>query len=664
MRFLALLLSLNLSLLSAFAAPPPLPPHPRLLLTPVRAAAITALLSLNSQAASYFRNLTAQADAQLPFPPALRPPDDGNVLGAARLALVRTYIFGALWRLTRNESYAARGLAEVLCYTTVWSDWQPDANALITGELSHAAAIGLDWLYDYMNVSTRTNIIAGLMERGVTPFASKFATGDWWVCASTNWCSVTNSGAGLAALALSGEEGVPPLLISDLLTNATRNAKCSSAAPPALGTGSGLAPDGAWWEGPMYSGYVLRYIIPFATALGAVTRDMSLLDLPGLVDAPFFQVASMDAQSRYFNWGDSIESQETLSMLLATADRSHNNNWGGGEAFALRSRLDMNPVSVDNTDTANCSSCSMEYINSLLFFSAQGNVTERDALPLDVAYPEKMVALLRSSWQVNGTFVGFRAGANCSWFHGDLDAGSFVYTWRGVRWISDLGSDNYGLPGYFGGGRFNWYRKNSRGHNTLQFNNSVHDGASCVGTDLSLAPATFLAAFASTASNARIFPAPSTHPLSVCPLSPTEAVCAVSNLTGAFALQGVVSAARTLTLDAATRSVITVSDRWVLVGGGGSVNAQLPSIVTAALHTFTNVTLAADGMSALMQQGDSTVTVSIGSESPCVGSAVTFSLNAVNLAPPQHPTDGLTRIDISMDPRTCTGIDVVIAPLM
>lgn len=87
----------------------------------------------------------------------------------------------------------------------------------------------------------------------------------------------------------------------------------------------------------------------------------------------------------------------------------------------------------------------MEYINALLFFSAVGDAAARDALPLDLAYPEKMVALFRSSWAPNGTFVGFRAGSNCSWYHGDMDAGSFVYTWGGQRWVSELGADNYGL---------------------------------------------------------------------------------------------------------------------------------------------------------------------------------------------------------------------------
>jgi hypothetical protein len=249
----ALLRALACAALAAASAP--LPPHPRLLLTPARADAILSTIATNAQAASYFRNLTAQAAAHLPLPPVPRPADGGNVLGAARLALVRTYIFGAMWRLTRNATFAARGVAEVLCFTTQWSDWQPVANALVMGELSHAAAIGIDWLADAdaMDNSTRAAIVAGLVARGAAPFAAAYAAGVaggyWWVCASTNWCSVTNSGSGLAALALLGEAGAPSY-VGDLLANATRFVKCSAAAPAALGTGGGLS-DSGWWEGAM-----------------------------------------------------------------------------------------------------------------------------------------------------------------------------------------------------------------------------------------------------------------------------------------------------------------------------------------------------------------------------------------------------------------------------
>ena len=145
-------------------------------------------------------------------------------------------------------------------------------------------------------------------------------------------------------------------------------------------------------------------MVPFATALAAVAGDASLLALPGLLDAPLFQVASMDAQWRYFNWADCVETQETLAMLLATAERGGY----GGAAFALRSRLDASTAPLLNVSV--CSSCSMEYVNALLFFSSAGDAAARDALPLDIAYPSKMVALMRSDWGPNGTFGGVRAG--------------------------------------------------------------------------------------------------------------------------------------------------------------------------------------------------------------------------------------------------------------
>lgn len=103
--------------------------------------------------------------------------------------------------------------------------------------------------------------------------------------------------------------------------------------------------------------------------------------------------------------------------------------------------------------------------------AALGSLADRAALPLDTAYPRKKLAFFSSSRaEPNATFVGVKA-ANCSWNHGDLDAGQFVFSAGGQRWAADLGSDNYGLPGYFGplDKRFSYYRKSSFGHNVLSF---------------------------------------------------------------------------------------------------------------------------------------------------------------------------------------------------
>ncbi len=46
--------------------------------------------------------------------------------------------------------------------------------------------------------------------------------------------------------------------------------------------------------------------------------------------------------------------------------------------------------------------------------------------------------------------------------------GNFELDALGIRWIRDLGSDNYNLPGYWdgrrGGRRWNYYRLNSKSH--------------------------------------------------------------------------------------------------------------------------------------------------------------------------------------------------------
>ncbi len=74
---------------------------------------------------------------------------------------------------------------------------------------------------------------------------------------------------------------------------------------------------------------------------------------------------------------------------------------------------------------------------------------------------------MRSDWNdENAVYVGFKGGDNRA-NHGHLDIGSFVLDAGGVRWATDLGSDNYNLPGYFGSQRWSYYRLNNRSHNTL-----------------------------------------------------------------------------------------------------------------------------------------------------------------------------------------------------
>ncbi len=74
------------------------------------------------------------------------------------------------------------------------------------------------------------------------------------------------------------------------------------------------------------------------------------------------------------------------------------------------------------------------------------------------------VAVFRSAWNdPNALWVAVKAGHNTV-NHAHLDLGQFVLDALGVRWITDLGGDDYDLPGYFGRQRWSYYRLNGFSH--------------------------------------------------------------------------------------------------------------------------------------------------------------------------------------------------------
>jgi len=78
------------------------------------------------------------------------------------------------------------------------------------------------------------------------------------------------------------------------------------------------------------------------------------------------------------------------------------------------------------------------------------------------------VAVFRSAWDdPEALWAGVKAGYN-QVNHGHLDLGNFELDALGERWVRDLGSDNYNLPGYWdgkrGGRRWSYYRLNSKSH--------------------------------------------------------------------------------------------------------------------------------------------------------------------------------------------------------
>lgn len=73
-----------------------------------------------------------------------------------------------------------------------------------------------------------------MVSLGMTPFRAAYNGSlhdAWWTVNPSNWAVVTNGGAGLAALALAGEAGVPDWVQAEILPSAIAGVQSSATRP-------------------------------------------------------------------------------------------------------------------------------------------------------------------------------------------------------------------------------------------------------------------------------------------------------------------------------------------------------------------------------------------------------------------------------------------------
>jgi hypothetical protein len=212
-------------------------------------------------------------------------------------------------------------------------------------------------------------------------------------------------------------------------------------------------PDGAWGEGPGYWNYATSYTVyalaAMRTALGS---DLGLGDRQGLANAGDFPLYASGPTGLYVNYADSDEhaTLRPMSELYWLATRYHN-----PDLAAAQTRL------LEKRKAGPC---------DFIWYEPAAKDMAPRALDKLFRGPVEL-ALFRSSWDdPNALFVSVKAGFNAI-NHGHLDLGNFELDALGQRWATDLGSDEYNLPGYFDGGkggqRWTYYRMVSSSHNVV-----------------------------------------------------------------------------------------------------------------------------------------------------------------------------------------------------
>ncbi len=446
------------------------PGHPRLICTDEDLARVKQSVATDPVAARCWEALRREADGILGRPPIEHVLIGPRLLDKSRTCLRRVQCCALAFRMTGEAKYRDRAVLEMLTAAR-FPDWNPD-HFLDTAEMTHALAIGYDWLFPALSEAERRQCREAILRLGLGPgrqcYEGKARYG-WWVKSEHNWNQVCNGGLGMGALALADEA---PEECAFILGSALKS------LPLAM---KHFAPDGGWNEGPGYWDYATDYTVVFLAALdSALGDDFGLSRSPGLDRTGFFRLAFCGPVGKTFNYADAGDGVGGAPQMFWLARRFNQ------PVFAWDQRRHLGrPSPLD-----------------LVWYDARGRDPQAEGVLRDSLFRGVDVAFLRSSWDdPKGIFVGFKGGDNKA-NHSHLDLGSFVLDAAGKRWAVDLGSDDYNLPGYFEGQRFTYYRLRTESHNTLLVDGRNQDPAASARMvafqsedDLSFAVADLTAAY-------------------------------------------------------------------------------------------------------------------------------------------------------------------------
>ena len=266
-----------------------------------------------------------------------------------------------------------------------------------------------------------------------------------------NWNAVCNTGSivGAAMLICDGKSGYITDQVLDHCTELL-GASLTSLMQDGLVLKQ-YAPDGSYVESNSYWSYgtneLFRTIGILYNMLGT---DLGLHYSYGLDKTCYYAINTESADYVGWNYHDgSLSAQGTGSFYLFGYISGDKN------LYALRKEHLRRGKGASLND--------LLYDPELL----GEEVPTLKAMPLDYHMENIDGFTVRSGWESGSIYAGLLGGKNPKGAsHQQIDAGCFVYHNHGKLWFTDLGVDNYNLPGgYFGNN--NLFRRNAEGNNTL-----------------------------------------------------------------------------------------------------------------------------------------------------------------------------------------------------
>lgn len=427
--------------------------HPRIIFLKSEESALKMRVSTDSSFKSLFRVIIKECDALISTQPVEERLIGKRLLKNAREFRRRVFFLSFAWRMTGKQAYFDRGKKEML-HVAAFSSWNP-THFLDVAEMTMGMAVGYDWLYHSLSVEDRLIIRKSILEKGLTPGMNpEYAK---WLTEVNNWNQVCNSGMTFGALAIfETDPGISRAIIERSVGSIELAMK-------------DYEPDGVYTEGYGYWNYGTSFNVLYLSALEkAIGGSFGPKYGNGFLKTANYPLHMIGNSGQCFNYSDGDPVPVLNPAMFWFASKLKDPSILFREVQMLRTSRHLHRV---------------REFPMLLIWGSELPIGSVDA-PQDLLWMGRgrnPIALMRSSWNKDGIFVGFKAGSPSA-PHGHMDVGSFVIDALGERWAMDFQNQDYNSLEAKGvklfsmkqtSQRWNLIRANNKGHNTLTFDDEL-----------------------------------------------------------------------------------------------------------------------------------------------------------------------------------------------
>lgn len=371
--------------------------------------------------------IVAFSDAVLAEPPVTRDFIGRRLLGTSREALKRIFWLSYTYRVHGGEAYARKAVDEMLA-VSAFKDWNP-AHFLDVAEMTMAAAIGYDWLYDQMTPRERKTVARAIIDKGLKPALNPKDA--WFYTSEINWNSVCNAGMVYGALAVREED---PEFCRSMLEKSLESNKLAFKAYEG----------GGYPEGYNYWGYGSSFQIMLEAALDSAFPPLPTEDL--FASLPFSTGITHDfyASSAFIRFTSTPAGNcYSFSDAYRKASGQYMQTW---MINYVGDRRIMYPEMRILEMTGYKRLCEERLFPMYLISLFHCGPNTPAGMPDDHYFQcegTTPIFVYRSGWAAEeDDYLGVKGGLTMS-SHSHCDQGSFYFESDGVTWATDLGMQDY-----------------------------------------------------------------------------------------------------------------------------------------------------------------------------------------------------------------------------